>query len=721
MNEIKLGGCGTQTMMHYLKALGIFRVLYMQKNNHIKSVWKDDGFYISAGDNISKGEIMDFFQKEYRPTPMITPWNGGSGFFKNKKSAKATKNLKFITDSKNPRLEEYQKVIKEAKNMLSSIKYDDKSIAPEGYIIHDVQSKEYKKIKPEILRECRNCLPDSAVRGLDSLYALTSSDTAFNPVLGTGGNDGRAEFINSFMGNLFNVFEETADTKEWINVALFGGHAKMVNGMMGMYHGGCQYGPNMTTLDASGASLINPWEYVLMIEGCMLFAGSTTRRLSAESTSLAAFPFVTEHVMAGDATSAHKENEKKEKPKGEIWIPIWDRKVGFSEIQHIFHEGRAQIGSRQAKNGSEFARAVISLGTERGISEFHRFVIRARNGKSYIMMHAGKFTVAKRKVREAEAIEDLDKWMDMIGRISNKPNSISNGLKRVQDAIIGFASDTNNPQKQLQKILIEAGKMDVSLSTSEKDSSYPVKLTQRWLEYCYDESVEFRLAASLASIVSDEIGPIRTNIEEIEFEKNGSFKWAEKNTSKVNKKNNPYRYLLSILDRRCLDATRKHTKYLPLAGIIPAYMQDILDFLHGRVNASKMLDLFIPLSFIDYNSIDDFPWKNSRSITDNFRYVPYAFGVLKMSFWPYKYCDRYIRFEPRIISLLRANRVDEAFKIAQNSLAHSGLEPLLRSGKAGLSQTVSDRIGASLLFPLEQKTLEMISDEVLRKENTIIN
>ena len=721
MNEIELRGCGTHTMMHYLKALGIFRVLHEQKNSHIKSVWKDGRFYISSDDNMSEDNLVDFFQNEYRPTPMVTPWNGGSGFFKNKKSAKATENLKFITDSKNPRLKEYQKVIEETKNILTSIKHDDKPIAPDGYIIHDVQSNEFKKSKPDILRECRNRLPDSVVRCLDSLYALTSNKPAYNPVLGTGGNDGRAEFVNSFMGNLSKILEETTDSREWINAALFGGHVKMINGVMGMYHGGCQYGPNMTTLDVNGTSLINPWEYVLMIEGCMLFAGSTTRRLSSESTSLAAFPFVTEHVMAGDTTSAHKENEKKEKPKGEIWIPIWDRKVGFREMRHIFHEGRAQIGSRQAKNGSEFARAVISLGTERGISEFHRFVIRVRNGKSYIMMHAGRFTVDKRKVRGAETIEDLDGWMEKIERISNKPNSILNSLKRLQDAIIGFASNTGIPQKQLQKILIEVGKMDVSLSVSEKDSSYPVKLTRRWIEHCYDGSVEFRLAASLASIVSDKIGPIRTNIEEIKLEKNGSFKWADKNTSMVNKKNNPYTYLLSILDRRCLDAVRKHMEYLPLAGIIPAHMQDILDFLHDRINVSKMLDLFIPLSFIDYNSDDDFPWKNSRSVVDDFRYTPYAFAVLKMSFWPYKYYDRYIRFEPRIVSLLHANRVDEAFKIAQNRLAHSGFEPLLRSDKAGLSQTVSERIGASLLFPLETQILERISDDVLRKENPITN
>ena len=235
---------------------------------------------------------------------------------------------------------------------------------------------------------------------LDSIYALTSKNSTNNPLLGTGGNDGNAEFINIFMENLIDVFKDKNRSEEWINASLFGGQCKMIERVMGQFNPGLQFSANMTTTDTDGTSLINPWDYILMIEGCMLFSGGVTRRLSAESTSLASFPFVTEHVMAGDATSAYAEIEKKEKnekPRGEIWIPIWNKVVNFNEIQHVFYEGRAEIGGKHVRNGSDFARAIINLGTEKGISEFHRFVIRRRNGRSFIMMNAGKFVVMKRR------------------------------------------------------------------------------------------------------------------------------------------------------------------------------------------------------------------------------------------------------------------------------------------------------------------------------------
>ena len=732
--EIEIKGCGVHTMMHYLKALGAFRMFSKFKTSSnkypdIRTRWENSRFYLQA-DYISEDSLVDFFYKDYSPTPMITPWNKSGGFFEtNKKKSgeqgvgRANDNLNWIENSKIERLREYSDVIKETKRVLASIKYCDESITNcNGEIknnIKDLKDNEFSRIKQDILRECRNRLSDKVVEYLDATYALTSNKPIFNPILGSGGNDGRSEFIITFMGNLQSVFSNSEkETRKQIRGSLFGTDVDMKKGLVGQFNPGVQFSPNMTNTDISGTSLVNPWDYILMMEGIMLFTGGVTRRLSAESISKASFPFVTEHTMAGDPTASYAETQKKEIPRGEIWAPVWNREVNFAEIQHVFREGRAQIGGKHAKNGSEFARAVISLGTERGISEFHRFVIRARNGKAYIMSHAGRFLV-RNNVKNAEVLYDLDLWIKNIERIRNAPKTIENNLKAIQDAIFNFTSTnpTNSPQ-YLQKILIEVGKMDLKLSVSEKKNSYPITLSKKWIKYCYDGSVEFRLATALASIISNDIGPIRTNLEGVMFEY-GRPKWADNSNSVIGKKSSAYKYISSILRRRCIDAMKNNTEYLPLAGIVPAHIQDILDFLHNRVDMLKLIDLFIPLSFIDYKDVEDAPWDNHRDVMIEFRYMPYAYAILKMNFWPYKHKDVYIPFTPTILSLLRGGRGDEAFNIAQDRLAHSGMVPLLKTKRPisiRLPNDLIERIEPALLFPISVKTMGDITKEVLRQK-----
>ena len=108
---VELAGCGVHTMMHYLKALGILKILSEQKYKGIQSKWKNSKFYISAEENISKNDLVSFFQNQYVPTPMVTPWNRRSGFFegnkkegKNSGNDKSRDNLKEIESSNDPRL-----------------------------------------------------------------------------------------------------------------------------------------------------------------------------------------------------------------------------------------------------------------------------------------------------------------------------------------------------------------------------------------------------------------------------------------------------------------------------------------------------------------------------------------------------------------------------------------------------------------------------------------
>ena len=79
MFEIALDGCRPKPLASYLKAVGILRILSEQKDPQAKGAWRGESFVVNT--SLSLNEFNDFFCNEYAPTPIISPWNGGSGFY----------------------------------------------------------------------------------------------------------------------------------------------------------------------------------------------------------------------------------------------------------------------------------------------------------------------------------------------------------------------------------------------------------------------------------------------------------------------------------------------------------------------------------------------------------------------------------------------------------------------------------------------------------------
>ena len=77
--EVELRGCAPEPLMAYLKALGIFRLVSEQKDSSARAWWRNDRFYLSSA--LDRDALVEFFLHEYRPTPIVSPWNGGSGFY----------------------------------------------------------------------------------------------------------------------------------------------------------------------------------------------------------------------------------------------------------------------------------------------------------------------------------------------------------------------------------------------------------------------------------------------------------------------------------------------------------------------------------------------------------------------------------------------------------------------------------------------------------------
>ena len=705
MHELELAGCSPEPLLAYLKALGIFRLVAEQKDKNVRAWWQNDGFVLRS--TLDRDALVEFFLNEYRPTPIVSPWNGGSGF-RPKDNSKAMDTI-LALDS--PRFELWHKVISTGREIL----------AQQG-----------SKKKEWVLAQCRTRFPDEALDWLDAAYVLTSGGSKFPPLLGTGGNDGRLEFSNNLMQNIVLALNLEARRngptiiRNQLVAAVFNeGSPELLKRSNGFYNPGSVGGAN-SSVGFDGDALTNPWDYVLMFEGALLFAGAVARRLSAQSSSKAVFPFTVDNSAAGYATSA--DSEYGGSARAEFWAPLWDQPVNLYELTHLVSEGRAQLGRRQVSNGTNFARAVAGLGTERGVAQFQRYGFLVRNGLAYLAAPLGRFHVQRDHdtARRANVLFDMDPWLERLRSAATgrgAPAGLGPALRQIDQAIIEFCQ--RGQPRDLQNVLIAVGHAERWLATSSlRKAKYPVlplnSLSREWLRHADDQTVEFRLARALASILPGQkdgqtpVGPIRENLEPVESRQRAE--WKEGSTSFVWTSGDALSNLMAVLERRCLEARMWGLEDLPLASAYSAGLDDIAAFLGGRVDEQRIADLVLPLSFVRYRRRPetDTTFKQ-RAPFD----LPTAYAVMKLTLLPDKFVcpefgeDQDISMEPQMPVMLRAGRVNDAHRVASRRLTASGFRPLSTTPGIADRSVLGRRLAAALLFPLDRGAHRALAERAL--------
>ncbi len=725
--EVELRGCTPEPLMSYLKALGLFRLVSEQKDPAARAWWRNDRFYLSS--DLDRDGLVEFLLHEYRPTPIVSPWNGGGGFFATS-SSKSKEAVGAISAVESDRLEIYRQTIEAIQRLLSDA---------------GIKAKPSKAEKALILARCRNQLSDLAVSWLDAVYTLSGEDPRFMPLLGTGANDGNMDFTCNFMTNLVPALTGVEVGKRppkrvclderragWLDISVFGeGSGQLVKGSVGQFNPGGIGGPN-ATVGFDGSSLLNPWDYVLMMEGTVLFAGAAARRLSAQSSSRAVFPFTVASSMAVSGAFEYGESSR-----AEFWAPLWDQPAVLPEMEQLMFEGRAQLGRRQVSNGTDFARAVVGLGTERGVYQFQRYGFLERYGRTYLATPLGRFQIRHDQedqeiARRANVLFDLDVWMDSLRRnVSgrNAPAGLGGALSQIEGAIFEFCRQGR--AEDLQSVLIAVGEAERWLSTSglrkDNDKGRGVRPLNRlswdWIRFAGDSSPAFELAHAMASIHhlqkdgKTKVGPIRENMDPVDTERRTTT-WKEDSTSYVWTAGDPLDNMLAVLERRCLEGRMQDLGNAPLASGYSARLIDIVEFLNGDVDLQRITNLALPLSFIRY-------W--ARGEQDSVRRLsalaelPMAFAAMKMTLLPEEFnCQEFgekraISMEPRMLSMLKAGRVEEAYGVAWRRLRASGLQPL--SKEPGIPDGLENgrRLAAALLFPLDNKAYCALAESAVMK------
>lgn len=696
MAELVLSGCPPVPIAGYLKALGILRLIAEQKSGWaVRGAWRAAGFtlaspHLAEDARTAREQLEAFLLHDYRPTPILAPWNGGSGFYP-KDNAVA---LERIHTGGAERLADYRVGIDCCRERIHRLGLTE---SPKN------------EQKNDFLTGLRGQAPESLLDWLDAAVLLTGDETRYPPLLGTGGNDGRLDFTNNFMQRLCDLMDAatgapSARAGGWLTAALFGTAAPdMSRVAVGQFDPGGVGGPNAST-GFDGGSLVNPWDFVLMLEGAILFAAAATRRLESSAAGALAYPFT---VRPTGANHGGLSSTDEGQARAEIWLPLWERCATATELRRLLSEGRATLNAKTARDGLGFSRAIAALGVDRGITAFQRYGFLMRSGKAYLATPLSRIEV--RANPQAELIQDLEsgEFLDRLRRFARAeqaPAGIRSQVRRLEDAL--FTLTRQGDQYTLQKLLRITGRIGFALSKSASGrDAVPrlPRLQESWVHGANDGSSEFRCAAALAAITPSLLPFIlpTSPVKSRGRQRGPKWQWDPDSRRAVWREGSLRKNLGDLITRRHIEGSAV-TGDTPGTGVGTA---DLRGFFDGGLDEKRLSELLLGLILADpaakLSGTQEAP-------------LPAGYLVLKPLFTPHAQLVEIGLLAPEqdlplpgaLIAHLRAGHTQKAVDLGWRRLRASGLS-IPDSPRRAPSAFGSDgpRLLAALAVPLAAAAL----------------
>lgn len=788
-----LYGCAPQPLALYLKAIGILRLVSEQADQSVRGWWQDEHFCLLT--TLDQPALERFFLQLYAPTPFLSPWNKGSGFYKNNDPG-----LQPIEQSIAPRFAPYRAAVVEARRLLDQIGSADAAIraikdrtkttkafqsaeqrrilknsdawrrtvaslkdalkshegspdklselramlaqveslvadaagpptkaeadalkAQDGYkLLLREADKDFKRLKASLLPDCRRSWRGLHAKWMSAGIVLDEAGSPdFPSLLGTGGNDGNLDFTNNAMMRLADLFNLAADSGEphphageMLRDALWSESTNCLrDDSIGQFFPSSGGGANSST-GATGGPLINPWDFVLMLEGALLLSARATRRLDHGFSAKASAPFSVHAHAAGHASPGDEKDAR-----GEQWLPIWSKPTTTQELCSLFGDGRLQLGRRTASRPVDAARAIARLGVSRGINSFVRYGFLERNGQSTLAVPLGQVHVRLRP--RTTLVDDLAGWMNTLQRLardSHSPARLIHAERRLADAV--FAVLTHDDSARRWQSVLEACVQIESLQAGETAlRAGPIpKLQPGWVEaIARDNSPEVRLALALASSAARHsadgraIDPIRHHWLPLE---RGARRFQIREKRLVNDPRvvisgrTPITDLASLVARRLLEAEADGQRILPLQAArgCGASLSDLAEVIEGHVDLSRTLTLARALMALDWER-----WHRERTWERLPKLMPRnnqplarpddAWLALRLACLPWP-IDKgmSIPAESSMLARLTAGDATNAVRIAAQRLGAAGIHVPFRSAFA--DQQTARLWAAALAFPI---------------------
>jgi CRISPR-associated protein Csx17 len=785
LHELK--GCAPAPLANYLKALGVLRLIGEQGSDpDARGWWQHERFRLLT--KLTREELEQFFLYRYEPTPLLSPWNKGCGFFKpgdpglapleasraerfggfrrgilesrrllDEQSAadqtiraikaRTKTNKTFQTDDQRELLktsDTFRTCLNELQKQLAradvpAARRDEMAATlaivegiaaaagsptkaearllkeSDGYKrLLAAANRRYEGLKETLIPNCRKNWRGGLAAWLATAVALDGDGVPTWPsLLGTGGNDGNLDFTNNFMqrlGELFEVASEAggplAGTGELLAHALWATPTnRLASTAVGQFQPGAAGGANSSTAAMAG-SQVNAWDFVLMMEGAVLFSARATRRLDPNSFSRAAAPFAVHSHAAGYGSSGSEKSQR-----GEQWLPLWGRPATLGEVAALFGEGRLQLGRQTANRPVDVARAISRLGVARGVYSFARYGYLERNGQSTLAVPLGRMDV--REAARGHLIDDVAPWMDRLQRLArgkHAPNRLVQAERQLADAVMAALTHDDTPERWQAILLAAVGVERLQAGGCGFEAGPIPSLSPDWISAA-GEGIEVRLAMALGSAAAEYTktqrgrDPVRHHWLPLEPGAR-RFRVSDKRLAKdarvVMMGRDAVADCGAVVQRRMIEAGMKGQRRLPLVAApgCGARLSDLTAALYGSVDFGRVIDLARALMAVRWNKWTKGPTENKASTPEM---PPESWLALRLACLPWPLPpDKEIPAETSMVRRLLAGDSAGAVSVALARLRSAGIRPPLQ---AGVTDGYSARLwAAALVFPIDSST-----------------
>jgi CRISPR-associated protein Csx17 len=412
----------------------------------------------------------------------------------------------------------------------------------------------------------------------------------------------------------------------------------------------------------------------------------------------------------------------------------------------------------------DFARAVATLGVNRGVAAFQRIGLLQRSGKAYVAAPMGRVRVQHNP--RADLLNDLDRgaWLPSFRRFArsaNAPARLQSLALQLDEAI--FAMTQEASPRAVQRVLVAVGEAASYLASSPKARDPkegrqrpPPRLSRAWFEAAKDDSVEFRIAAALAGLgraqrtedhaanaadeadvdaavetgegdagadiaerdlsAEDDRGPtlpppFRAHLVPLDKKTwYGRYRaWSDRDGLAVWGAGSLERNLIAVAERRLVFAAQRKLDGGPFDGRAPADLASVLTFLWREADDEKIAGLAQGLAWADAPNFISMPQAQLPPL-------PLAYALMKPFFASIDDVraiegvpnDIRLPVPPGLIARLRTGDVGAAMALACRRARASGLPISFEPRPEDAAGIDGPRLLAALLISIRQEDLRRV-------------
>ncbi|MEB3165015.1 MAG: type I-U CRISPR-associated protein Csx17 [Prochlorothrix sp.] len=566
--------------LSYLKGLGLLAI------SGSRGWWRGSQFVLEA----DLGEVCDRFLREYEPKPIAAPWNSKAGF--------QTGSLPVLEGSRWQRLNRGYQIIWD---VTQGVIAQEKAAGGKK-----LESKDLKLLLPPLMKE--RCEDDASLDWLSACFVLIQREgreqVRINTLLGTGGNISTTDLGNAYLQACQNLWNNQGQVKAGVaqltQAAVTGqvtpkslvqsallAHLSANADLLGEVPIGDE---NYPLPQSASTQLSNPVDYILAVEGLLLFSGSV-KDLSEQSgegalNSIALYPLLLE-VNTGSANTS----DRTEKQKHEVWFPLWETPLTCQEYRrHLARNLQFRLAN-QVRDTVDLLQLLAQKSEQLKFKRYLRCGFWTRKGQ-------GDYLIPIDIVEPGggDLLSELRQW-----RFANRPNSgdkkqsqgLFNRLTHLQKQMFAVQQG----QGSIALLLESLGAVEQYQSQVQPPYSTPVPtLSDRWVEAMLAEvpTPEARLAVCLAST------QLRPYISKGAFSQKqaeaGKFSWFWGKHHHPLPTANFQTFSWRLLTAWTQEEGRHHPKHLGYVKPCWARAEDLALLLTGQVDVQQMLHWAIGLS-----------------------------------------------------------------------------------------------------------------------------